>query len=143
MCNLYSVTKGQAAIRDLFTVTHDRAGNLPSLPAIFPDQMAAIAFCEYADTKPRRTPIWFALAEDRPLFAFAGVWTPWHGVRGPKSAPVEGEHELFGFLTTECHGDLKSSLSRFASARRLRSGLRFRLGLLFSPRNRQQQFPLT
>jgi hypothetical protein len=22
-------------------------------------------------------------------------------VRGPKSAPVEGEHELFGFLTTE------------------------------------------
>ena len=23
------------------------------------------------------------------------------GVRGPKNAPVEGEHELFGFLTTE------------------------------------------
>ena len=39
--------------------------------------------------------------------------------------------------------DPRSSLSRFASARRLRSGLRFRLGLLFSPRNRQQQFPLT
>ena len=31
----------------------------------------------------------------------------------------------------------RSSLSRFASARRLRSGLRFRLGLLFSPRNRR------
>jgi len=29
------------------------------------------------------------------------LWTPWRGVRGPKSAPVEGEHELFGFLTTE------------------------------------------
>src|SRR5208283_4894912 len=56
---------------------------------------------QYADTKPRRMPIWFALAEDRPLFAFAGLWTPWRGVRGPKSAPVEGEHELFGFLTTE------------------------------------------
>ena len=32
----------------------------------------ATSFCEYADTKPRKTPTWFALAEDRPLFAFAG-----------------------------------------------------------------------
>ena len=40
---------------------------------------------------------------DRPLFAFAGLWTPWKGVRGPKSAPVEGDHELFGFLTTEAN----------------------------------------
>jgi putative SOS response-associated peptidase YedK len=63
----------------------------------------ATSFCEYADTKPRKTPIWFALSEDRPLFAFAGLWTPWRGVRGPKSAPVEGEHELFGFLTTEAN----------------------------------------
>jgi putative SOS response-associated peptidase YedK len=61
----------------------------------------ATSFCEYADTKPRKTPKWFALNEDRPLFAFAGLWTPWRGVRGPKSTPVEGEHELFGFLTTE------------------------------------------
>ncbi len=42
MCNLYSVTKGQSAIRDLFAVKHDRAGNVPPLPAIFPDQMAPI-----------------------------------------------------------------------------------------------------
>ncbi len=41
--------------------------------------------------------------EERPLFAFAGQWTPWRGVRGPKSAPVEGEHELFGFLTTDAN----------------------------------------
>ena len=61
----------------------------------------ATSFCEYADTKPRKTPTWFALDEDRPLFAFAGLWTPWRGVRGPKSAPVEGSHELFDFLTTE------------------------------------------
>jgi putative SOS response-associated peptidase YedK len=58
---------------------------------------------EYADTKPRKTPTWFALSEDRPLFAFAGLWTGWRGVRGPKDAPVEGEHELFGFLTTEAN----------------------------------------
>jgi putative SOS response-associated peptidase YedK len=158
MCNLYSVTKGQSAIRDLFGAKHDRSGNLAPLPAIFPDQMAPIvrinadgerelviarwgmpgapqhgglpvtnirnaasphwrqwlgkgsrcivpatSFCEYADTKPRKTPIWFALGEERPLFAFAGLWTPWRGVRGPKSAPVEGEHELFGFLTTKAN----------------------------------------
>ena len=42
MCNLYSVTKGQSAIRDLFRVRHDRAGNLPPLPAVFPDQLAPI-----------------------------------------------------------------------------------------------------
>jgi len=37
------------------------------------------------------------------LFAFAGLWTPWRGVRGPKSAPVDCQHELFGFLTTEAN----------------------------------------
>jgi len=37
------------------------------------------------------------------LFAFAGLWIRWRGVRGPKSAPVEGEHELFGFLTTDAN----------------------------------------
>jgi putative SOS response-associated peptidase YedK len=63
----------------------------------------ATSFCEYADTKPRKTPKWFALGQDRPLFAFAGLWTPWRGVRGPKSAPVDGQHELFGFLTTEAN----------------------------------------
>jgi putative SOS response-associated peptidase YedK len=61
------------------------------------------SFCEYGGTKPRMTPTWFALSKDRPLFAFAGLRTRWRGVRGPKSAPVEGEHELFGFLTTEAN----------------------------------------
>ena len=39
----------------------------------------ATSFCEYADTTPRKTPTWFALSEDRPLFAFAGLWTPLAG----------------------------------------------------------------
>jgi hypothetical protein len=26
MCNLYAITKGQSAIRDLFRVVHDRTG---------------------------------------------------------------------------------------------------------------------
>lgn len=67
MCNHYSLTKGQSAIRDWFRARHVRTGNLP------------------------------------PLFAFAGFWTPCRGVRSPKSTPVEGTHEPFGFLTTEAN----------------------------------------
>jgi len=42
MCNLYSITKGQSAIRDLFRVVHDKTGNLPPLPGVFPDYPAPI-----------------------------------------------------------------------------------------------------
>lgn len=158
MCNLYSVTKGQAAIIALTRAMRDTAGNLPPMPGVFPDYLAPIvrnakdgarelamarwgmpsppafggspvtnirnvksphwrgwltpehrcvvpfnSFCEYADTKPRKTPTWFAFDEARPLAVFAGIWTTWRSVRGPKSKPVEGEHELFGFLTTEAN----------------------------------------
>lgn len=61
------------------------------------------SFCEYADTKPRKTPTWFSLDDSRPLAFFAGIWTSWHGTRGTKANPVEGEHQLFGFLTTEAN----------------------------------------
>ena len=155
MCNLYSVTKGQQAIRDLYRAMHDSTGNMPPLPGIFPDQMApvvrntkagrelammrwgfpsppgvpgnrpvtnirntasaywrawmrsefrclvpATSFCEYAAGKPA-VPHWFALGLDRPLFAFAGLWRPWTGLRGTKAAPAEGKHELFAFLACE------------------------------------------
>jgi putative SOS response-associated peptidase YedK len=151
MCNLYSMTKGQQAIRELTRALQDRTGNLPLLPAIFPDQQApvvregaggrelvamrwglpgpahmgsrpvtnirnlasphwrawlkpeyrclvpATSFCEYEDTQPRKTPVWFALARDRPLFAFAGIWRPWHGAR--RAAETPADHLLFSFLT--------------------------------------------
>ena len=42
MCNLYSQTKGQAAIRDAARAMRDLTGNLPSLPAIFPNHSAPI-----------------------------------------------------------------------------------------------------
>ena len=42
MCNLYSLDKGQDAIRRALGVDRDAAGNLPPLPAIFPDQMAPV-----------------------------------------------------------------------------------------------------
>ena len=158
MCNLYSITRSQEAMRRLFAAAHDLMGNLPPPPDIYPDQLAPIvrvadgerrlemmrwgmpgppqfggapvtnirntksphwrrwlgsdsrclvpvnSFCEWAGTKPRKTPTWFALDKDRPLFAFAGIWTPWRGVRGPKANPVDGEHQLYGFLTTDANG---------------------------------------
>ena len=42
MCNLYSNTANQAAIRALAKVMHDRTGNLPPLPGILPDYPAPI-----------------------------------------------------------------------------------------------------
>ena len=42
MCNLYSLTTNQDAIRRQFRVERDLAGNLPPLPAIFPDQRRAL-----------------------------------------------------------------------------------------------------
>ena len=36
MCNLYSGTKGQAAIHALFRIAHDRTGNLPAFPGSSP-----------------------------------------------------------------------------------------------------------
>jgi putative SOS response-associated peptidase YedK len=42
MCNLYSLTKGQAAIRELTRAMVDRTGNLPPMPGIFPDYDAPI-----------------------------------------------------------------------------------------------------
>jgi hypothetical protein len=41
MCDRYSLTKAQAAIRAWFRARHDRTGNL-LFPGIFPDQMAPI-----------------------------------------------------------------------------------------------------
>ena len=42
MCNLYSVTKGQAAIVKLTRAMIARTGDLPPLPGIFPDYGASI-----------------------------------------------------------------------------------------------------
>lgn len=54
------------------------------------------------DEKGRTANAWFALDEGKPLFAFAGLWTPWRGKRKAKEA--EDAHELYGFLTTEPNG---------------------------------------
>jgi hypothetical protein len=38
--------------------------------------------------------------DDRPLTAFAGIWTVFKGDRGTKSKPIPGPHPVYGFLTT-------------------------------------------
>lgn len=42
MCNLYSVTKGQQAIRELSRAMRDTTGNLPPMTGVFPDYPAPI-----------------------------------------------------------------------------------------------------
>ena len=42
MCNLYSIDMGQQAIRALARAMRDNAGNVPSLPGVFPDYSAPI-----------------------------------------------------------------------------------------------------
>jgi putative SOS response-associated peptidase YedK len=57
----------------------------------------ANSFAEYAP-EPNSKVVWFALNEDRPLFAFGGLWTEFNGDRGTK--PISGPHLVYGFLTT-------------------------------------------
>ncbi len=42
MCNLYSFSRAQAEAIALARALRDKAGNLPPLPDIFPDQMAPV-----------------------------------------------------------------------------------------------------
>ncbi|WP_207099675.1 SOS response-associated peptidase family protein [Paracoccus shandongensis] len=60
------------------------------------------------DPITKRKPLhWSALDESRPLFFFAGIWTPWHGTRGSRKTPRTGEHQLFAFLTCKPNGVVK------------------------------------
>ncbi|MCX5495796.1 SOS response-associated peptidase family protein [Kaistia dalseonensis] len=42
MCNLYSMTRSQDAVRNMARVLRDQTGNLPPMPGIFPDYPAPI-----------------------------------------------------------------------------------------------------
>jgi putative SOS response-associated peptidase YedK len=52
----------------------------------------ANSFSEYSpEPNPvtkKKDVVWFALNDDRPLFAFAGIWTEFRGDRGTKSKPI-------------------------------------------------------
>jgi putative SOS response-associated peptidase YedK len=77
---------------------HWRAWLKPEYRCLVP----ANAFSEYTDSLPKICH-WFARNEEHAPFAFAGIWRPWTGLRGTKANPIEGEHMLFSFLTTEAN----------------------------------------
>ena len=56
----------------------------------------ANSFAKYAREPNPETKevVWFALNEDRPLFAVASMWTTFNGDRGTKSEPVPGQHQI-------------------------------------------------
>jgi putative SOS response-associated peptidase YedK len=86
----------QAGLRPVTNVRNtDSAWWRPWLEPRWRCLVPANSFCEWTDARPK-VPHWFALGDDRPLFAFAGIWRPWTGERKKE----EGEHLLFGFLTT-------------------------------------------
>jgi hypothetical protein len=74
------------------------------LIALFKFAEPALSFAECAPQPNPQTKkkdvVWFAFNEDRPLFAFAGIWTEFKGDRGTKSKPIPGPHHVYGFLTT-------------------------------------------
>jgi putative SOS response-associated peptidase YedK len=72
-----------------------------------PDNRCLVPFNNFAEYAPEPNPetkkkdvVWFALNNDRPLTAFAGIWAEFTGDRGTKSKPIPGPHLVYGFLTT-------------------------------------------
>lgn len=62
------------------------------------------SFSEYDTIDGKKVPVWFASDEDRPLLAFAGLWTNWTSVRKAKEGEVTCD--LFGFLTCEPNAEV-------------------------------------
>jgi putative SOS response-associated peptidase YedK len=54
MCNLYSLTKGQAAIIALARAMRATTGNLPPMPGIFPNYLAPIVRSAPAYRRPEK-----------------------------------------------------------------------------------------
>ena len=72
MCNLYSITKGQQAIRDLAGAMRDLTGNLPMLPGVFPDYSAPIVRTAVDGVRELAMARW---GMPSPTFAIAGKKT--------------------------------------------------------------------
>ena len=82
------------------TSPHWRGWLMPESRCLVP----ANSFAEYArEPNPatgKKDVVWFALNDERSLFAFGGLWTEFKGDRGTKSKPILGPHLVYGFLTT-------------------------------------------
>ncbi|HWU50880.1 MAG TPA: SOS response-associated peptidase [Asticcacaulis sp.] len=65
----------------------------------------ATSFCEPDQASGSKANTWFALDDSRPLFFFAGVWTPqWTSVRKVKDG--ETTDDLYAFLTTDANAEV-------------------------------------
>jgi hypothetical protein len=68
-----------------------------------PESRCVVPFTSFSENEMlpdgRKPPIWFALAEDRPVACFAGIWTPWTSARKVKEGEVTAD--LFAFLTCD------------------------------------------
>ncbi len=146
MCNLYSVTKGQQAIRDLYRAMTDTTGNLPSLPGIFPDYAAPIvrnaasgrelAMARWGMPSPQ-----FALRGKRTDPGVTNIrnvksphWRRWLGVESRCLVPFTSfsEHEAlpggrrppvwFAFDDTRPLACFAGIWTRWTSVRKLREG---------------------
>jgi putative SOS response-associated peptidase YedK len=97
------IDRGVTNIRNIDS-PHWRAWMKPENRCLVP----VTRFCEPTDTADpvtgKKVWTWFAINDERPLFAFAGIWCIWHGTRGTQKAPDQGEHLLYGFLTTAANG---------------------------------------
>lgn len=74
-----------------------------------PESRCVVPWTSFSEPEPQpdgsRPPAWFALAEDRPLAFFAGIWVPaWTSVRKVKEGEVTAD--LFAFLTTEPNAEV-------------------------------------
>jgi len=70
-------------------------------PWLKPEQRCIVPATSFAEPYGKgKGDAWFERA-DGGLWGFAGIWRPWTGTRGTKADPVEGEHKLFSFLTTD------------------------------------------
>jgi putative SOS response-associated peptidase YedK len=68
VCNLYSLTKGQDAIRQIAKAMRDTAGNLPPFPGIFPDTATPVVHT----AKDRLRDLTDAVEMPSPAFALKG-----------------------------------------------------------------------
>lgn len=64
------------------------------------------SFSKYDMIAGKRVPVWFAIDENRPLFAFAGIWTKWTSVRKAEEGRIAAE--VFGILTCDPNQEMRA-----------------------------------
>jgi putative SOS response-associated peptidase YedK len=62
------------------------------------------SFSEYDTIDGKKTPVWFASDDSRPLLCFAGLWTNWTSVRKAKEGEITAD--IFAFLTCEPNAEV-------------------------------------